>query len=285
MAEFPKYTIAVCNYNMADTLEESLRSVLDQLNEEFEVLVLDDGSTDESQKILDELEEEYDIFRWIEGENENIGEARAKANREAKGEYILTQLDVDDRYEPVIQDFVKIFEKLNEKIGEDFYLSAKGINMAPKQLLLDINYRSLGYGEDKDLWRRLLAEDALIPLKMKRTHEEIGYSYSCLEKLKNNFEVTKVNFQSGVSFSSFLCYQIRNLNYIDDYFKLLISPLAYLSTLTRKRYKLPSPYHRMGKLYSELEKRRRTCSELEEELSIDLKSRISEENRKYFFNL
>ena len=40
----PTYSVCVCNYNMAETLEVSLKSVLDQLDERYEVVVVDDGS-------------------------------------------------------------------------------------------------------------------------------------------------------------------------------------------------------------------------------------------------
>ena len=38
----PIYSVCVCNYNMAETLEISLRSVLDQLDERYEVIVIED---------------------------------------------------------------------------------------------------------------------------------------------------------------------------------------------------------------------------------------------------
>lgn len=279
----PNYTVAICNYNMSDTLEESLRSILEQLDDRFEVLVVDDGSKDGSQEILDNLEKEYNILTWIEGENENIGEARAQANREAKGDYILTQLDVDDRYEPVIEDFVKIFEIINEEIERDFYLSANGLNMAAKSLLIDINYRGLGYGEDKDLWRRLLAEDALIPLKINQPYTTIGYEYSKVDRFRISYEITKVNFKSGVSFSSFISYKLRNLNYVDDYFKVAISPLAFLKANLESRYNQPEGYEKMGRLYRELEEREATLSEIEKKYDIEIEDELSDKGREILY--
>jgi glycosyltransferase involved in cell wall biosynthesis len=279
----PEYTIAVCNYNMADTLEESLRSILDQLNKKFEVLVIDDGSTDGSQEILDKLEKEYEIFRWVEGNNNNLAEARNHSFEEAEGEYILESLDVDDKYEPVIQDFVKIFEKLNDEIEGDFYLSSNGLNMAPKSLLLEVPYRSLGYGEDKDLWRRLLARDVFIPLKIEQPYTTIGYKYSKLERFKISYESTKVDFRSGVSFKSFISWKFRNLEYVDDYFKLLISPIAYIKATIEGVYSLPDGYQKMGRLFRELEKKEKTLRLLEADHDIDVKRDISEQGEKLLY--
>ena len=47
-----KYSICICNYNMADTIDKALISVLDQVDERFEILVIDDGSSDDSIKVI-----------------------------------------------------------------------------------------------------------------------------------------------------------------------------------------------------------------------------------------
>lgn len=48
---------------MAQTPERSLKSILSQIGDRFEVLVVDDASTDESRSILDEIDEEYAQLR------------------------------------------------------------------------------------------------------------------------------------------------------------------------------------------------------------------------------
>ncbi|MFB6158102.1 MAG: glycosyltransferase family 2 protein [Candidatus Nanohalobium sp.] len=278
-----RYTVAACNYNMAETLEESLKSILNQLDESFEVLVIDDGSTDGSQEILDRLENEYEIFRWIEGDNENIGEARAQANQEAKGEYILPQLDMDDKYHPVIEDFIQIFEKLNNIIDKEFYLAGGGLNIGPKTLLTDINYRSLGYGEDKDFWRRLLSNNSMIILDIHNAYDSIGYNYSRLDRLRISYEVTKNNFKSGVTFSSFVNWKIKNLNHVDDYFKLIISPLAFLRAIQEGKYTQPEGYENMGRLFKDLNEEKFTVSELEEKYNFEIKEKLSEEGKEILY--
>ena len=61
----PLYLICLCTYNMADTLEEALRSVLDQTDSSYEIVVVDDGSTDSSSAILKCLSEEFPRLRFI----------------------------------------------------------------------------------------------------------------------------------------------------------------------------------------------------------------------------
>ena len=50
-----KYSICICNYNMGRTIEIALKNILDQLNSEFEVILVDDGSTDKSIEIVKKL--------------------------------------------------------------------------------------------------------------------------------------------------------------------------------------------------------------------------------------
>ena len=276
----PKYTVAVCNYNMADTLEESLRSILDQLDERFEVLVVDDGSTDGSQEILDKLEEEYEILRWIEGDNDNIGEARAQANRDARGDYIIVQLDADDKFEPVIQDLVRIYHKIEENREDEFFFGG----MAPKTLLTRINYRSMGRGEDRDLWRRLAAEGKFLALSRDPFWTPLGYEYGKIDMLKNGYETTKNIFRSGVTWRSFFKYKILNAEYRDDLYRAVISPVAYLHARTDGIYELPEGYENFAKGLEEIEKNEKSIKELENKYGFKVKEELSERGKEILYN-
>lgn len=268
---------------MADTLEESLRSILDQIDERFEVLVVDDGSTDGSQEILKKLEEEYEELRWIEGENQNIGEARAQANREAKGNHILTQLDADDRYKSIISDFVNIYSKITEYKEREIYLRGRNINIAPKELLEKINYRSLERAEDKDLWSRMLDEEKLLPLKMGNVSKSIGYDYNKVQRLAVAYKTSREELRSGITLSSFIKWHLKNLNYVDDYFKVLISPIAFISAIKRGRFSQPEKFKQKGELSKQIEKESKTLNELEETYETGFHSFLSQQGKAIIY--
>lgn len=80
-------------YNKAKTIRMSLNSILDQTLQEFEILVVDDGSTDELSSVLDE----YDDFRIrvFKQKNQGVSMARNKAIENSKFPYICF-LDGDD---------------------------------------------------------------------------------------------------------------------------------------------------------------------------------------------
>ena len=50
---------------MGDTLDASLRSIICQIDSTFEIIVVDDGSTDNSLKVLESLQLEFPSLRYI----------------------------------------------------------------------------------------------------------------------------------------------------------------------------------------------------------------------------
>ncbi len=83
-------------YNTAEYLRKCVESVLDSDFVDFEVVLVDDGSTDgKSPALCDELCAEYEKVRVIHQENRGLGGARNTGIESAEGEYLLF-LDSDD---------------------------------------------------------------------------------------------------------------------------------------------------------------------------------------------
>ncbi len=85
-------------YNAERFLEESLKDVLDQSYSDFELICIDDGSSDKSGKILEKHAAEDDRIVVVHQNNSGAGPARNAGLDKACGEYILF-LDADDRFE------------------------------------------------------------------------------------------------------------------------------------------------------------------------------------------
>lgn len=91
----PKVTIVVPGYNAERHLRECLDSVVSQTLEDIEVLLIDDGSEDDTGKIFDEYAQRYPFVRVVHQENCGIFSTRAKAIGLAKGDFI-GWVDSDD---------------------------------------------------------------------------------------------------------------------------------------------------------------------------------------------
>lgn len=97
-------SIIIPIYNVAPFLRRCLDSVVCQTYQNIEILLIDDGSTDESPKICDEYAGKYDTIKVIHKTNGGVSSARNLGIEISKGEYI-TFIDSDDT---VQSDYIEI---------------------------------------------------------------------------------------------------------------------------------------------------------------------------------
>jgi glycosyltransferase involved in cell wall biosynthesis len=93
----PFFSVVIPVYNRADLLGDALRSVLAQSEQDFEVVVVDDGSKDDPKAVVDALADPR--IRFIAQDNRGGGAARNRGIDEARGEF-LAFLDSDDIFLP-----------------------------------------------------------------------------------------------------------------------------------------------------------------------------------------
>ena len=91
-------SVIIPNYNCADYLVRSVSSALHQTFYDLEVIVVDDGSTDDSLSLLSPLASDARL-RIIPTTNRGVAAARNRGLDEAKGDFILF-LDADDALHP-----------------------------------------------------------------------------------------------------------------------------------------------------------------------------------------
>lgn len=96
MSSAPRVSVVVPAYNQADYLAIALNSILDQSYPDYEILVVDDGSTDETATVARSFS---DSIRYIWQENQGLAGARNTGIRQAQGEFVAL-LDSDDCWHP-----------------------------------------------------------------------------------------------------------------------------------------------------------------------------------------
>lgn len=112
----PKYSFVIPVYNCEQYLEECVESVLAQTVSDFEILLINDGSTDGSGMLCDKLKERDERIRVFHKENGGAGSARNYGIEKASGEYILF-VDGDDTIESNCLELIE-----SELDGEDCLL-------------------------------------------------------------------------------------------------------------------------------------------------------------------
>ncbi len=96
----PIVSVVIPHYNRADTIDETLDSLMSQTFKNFEVIIVDDGSTDEvSAEKLKNLGVKKLNVKVIKQENQGVAAARNNGISHARGKYIVC-LDSDDALEP-----------------------------------------------------------------------------------------------------------------------------------------------------------------------------------------
>lgn len=94
----PIVSIIVPCYNQAQYLDESLNSLLNQTFTDWECIIINDGSPDDTEKVAQQWEVKDPRFIYLYKENGGVSSARNLGIQKSKAKFILT-LDADDRYE------------------------------------------------------------------------------------------------------------------------------------------------------------------------------------------
>ena len=89
----PLITVSIATRNRANFLPDAIHSVLSQTLQDFEIIIVDDGSTDNTEQVVGEFGDSR--IRYYSQENRGIAAARNRAIEEARGRYVAV-LDDDD---------------------------------------------------------------------------------------------------------------------------------------------------------------------------------------------
>ena len=115
MKEISMISVIIPVYNVEDYLRNALESLLNQTIKDFEVILVNDGSTDSSGTICESYACRYKNFHVYHKANGGQSEARNYGLKKAKGEFI-TYLDSDDYFEPYA---LEVFLQIQQKYGVD----------------------------------------------------------------------------------------------------------------------------------------------------------------------
>ncbi len=236
----PKVSVIIPTYNHAEYITEAIDSVLNQTHKDFEIIVVDDGSTDNTKEVLKPYINTGKIIYFYQ-ENKGLSAARNAGINIAKGIF-LKFLDSDDilypkqlelqlmdltkrgtnismtNYEFLYSDGRK--RSVNIRIDNNHQLTAfiegnKGTVhsfMLRKNIILDVGGfdESLKLFEDYDLWLRFLINGA----KISKV-DYIGCCYRILDGSKSS-DRKKMFFQRCKAFEKINCILLSKFNYLSE---------------------------------------------------------------------
>jgi glycosyltransferase involved in cell wall biosynthesis len=112
----PKVSVIIITYNRASLLKTAMQTVLDQTFEDFELLIIDDGSPDDTENVVKAFHDPR--VRYVKhAQNQGEGGARNTGIQHAEGEYIAF-LDDDDEWLPdKLQLQVALLDSQPQQVG------------------------------------------------------------------------------------------------------------------------------------------------------------------------
>ncbi len=122
-------TVIIPMYNKGELVGRSIRSILGQTYSDFEIIVVDDGSTDNGAEIVKGFEDER--ITLIRQQNSGPGAARNAGIEAANTEYIAF-LDADDEWYPsFLENSLKAIEEYDVAlVASMYYLLPENIDIA-----------------------------------------------------------------------------------------------------------------------------------------------------------
>ncbi len=220
----PTVSVIVPTYNTIGYLPAAIESILNQTFEDFEILLVNDGSTDSTDQWAKKLTDPR--IRYIEQENQGLSAARNTGIALAQGQYIAL-LDADDRWESTKLEKQVAFLNANPNIGMVHswvtFMDAEGRStgriwktqaegMALSRLLqrndvavlsvlvrrecfakiggFDTTLRSL---EDWDMWLRLAVHDSIGVIR-----EPLAYYRQLPGSMSRNCKVMEASFKTVI---------------------------------------------------------------------------------------
>ena len=196
----PLLTVVIPVYNVEKYLKRCVESVLVQEWHNYDILLVDDGSTDSSSQICDDYVKAYDFISVIHKENGGLSEARNTGISHAKGDYVYFP-DSDDWLEP--QTFKELAEVLESrefdiisfnrefvKGEEDVIVSDSVVTQVfeGKDAFVQMLKHSYitGFANDK-IYKKSLFVDNNISFPKGKYYEDLGTNYKLFLSAKNVF--------------------------------------------------------------------------------------------------
>ena len=161
----PEVSVIIPTYNRANLISETVNSVLAQTYHNFEVIVVDDGSTDNTLSVLSGYGNQIRVIRQ---ENQGAGAARNTGIREATGEFVAF-LDSDDLWYPYKLERQVEHLKNNPSLLW-IYSDAQAFDTQTNSPLFVFSHQSRQY--EGDIARRLILKD-FIPTTTTLIHRSV----------------------------------------------------------------------------------------------------------------
>ena len=201
----PKISIIIPVYNAEDTIERCINSILKQKYSDYEIILINDGSKDNSEKIILSYAEKNNSIKYISKENSGVADTRNYGIEKATGDYIIF-VDSDDYVKDTI--FTDISEYLD-----------KGVELIKwKGVLVDETGNEISK-IDGPVFEETTGEDGFNKLYSKGTFIDALWVYAIKRSIfkENNFKFTTNTYHEDFGLLPLIIVKAKSMVSIEKY--------------------------------------------------------------------
>lgn len=213
----PEISVILCTYNRAKYLNDCIESVINQTYENWELVIVDDGSEDNSFEVIQPYIQKFNNIRYLKHQNRKLGLSKNAGIQASFGKYI-TFIDSDDTYninhlesrwqymqsDPEVDLIEGGFFSEEEVFVADYFQAGKTINLrecvlgptflGKRKVFFELGgFNNIAYGEDTDFWERaskiFKTQKITEPQTYVYTRAETSITKTFVEKLSLSDEV------------------------------------------------------------------------------------------------
>ena len=230
----PLVTVYITNYNYAKYISQSIESVLGQTMNNFELLIIDDGSTDNSKEIIESYAS-HPLINIIFQQNKGLNVTNNIAMRAASGKYIM-RLDADDYLEQSALEQMSNVLEANPLLGlvfpDYYYVNEAGERTGEE--------RRHNFDAEVSLYDQP-AHGACTMIRLDYLKELGGYneSFTCQDgydlwiKFVTHYKVTNIN-------KPLFSYRRHSSNLTNNESKILATRKQIKASFVGQNLRLPS---------------------------------------------
>lgn len=268
-----KISVIVPIYNASAYLENTIKSILNQSFSDFELILIDDGSTDKSFAISEKYAVADDKVVSIRKENTGVSDTRNRALMVAKGEYI-TFIDADDTISPnYLENLYNSCENCDicccvvDSVNENSeFISSKGLpdgECSGKEAIeMLLNFNLLSTGPCAKLFKRDLIGFNDIKFPKYKCYEDVYFCYEVFKRAKrvaftqkstyyyyhrgDNSAMDKFEKNPTTDVIDVMDYLIEDLKINDKdsllkcFYQIIMQPLLYINAVLHSKNKSAS---------------------------------------------
>ena len=225
----PQISIIIPVYNVEKYINRCLDSILNQTYKDYEIILMDDGSKDNSLKIIKEYEKKYNFIKVFSQKNSGPASARNNALKKAVGEYIMF-IDSDDYIDKdYVENYINNSKNYDIVIGGFRKVDDKKVLF--KRKLKDCEFsKYIVTGPVCHLYKRSLISDNNIQFLITKMSEDTYFNIKLYELNPKIKAINYIGYNYYTNLNSISNTSQKGLS--DD-----IDFLEFVETLTSNKFK------------------------------------------------